>query len=223
MDSLEDPISPAASAPVAGRRPPFIWKFWGTSLWGLAVFAAMLLGQAAVVAWFVLRQPGPIDMASLTAAIHAVVGRGLTISLSVITGLPAVLAVLWIAIRITRTPFADYLALRWTSWTNLVIGVVGLVVLVMGWDMLSRATGREVEPGFMGDVLRSARSDSALWVLVLAFCVAAPMAEEFFARGLLYRGWSESFLGPVGAILLSSMVWTALHLQYDLSLIHISE
>ena len=56
------------------------------------------------------------------AAIH-VVGGGLTISLSVITGLPAVLAALWIAIRIWGTPFAEYLALRWTSWSNLAIGV----------------------------------------------------------------------------------------------------
>jgi membrane protease YdiL (CAAX protease family) len=85
----------------------------------------------------------------------------------------------------------------------------------MGWDLLSRAAGREVMPGFMGDVLQSARADGALWLLVIAFCVAAPISEEFFARGFLYRGWSESFLGPVGAILLSSLVWTALHLQYD--------
>ena len=41
------------------------------------------------------------------------------------------------------------------------------------------------------------------------------MTEEFFARGFLYRGWSESFLGSTGAIVLSSLVWTALHLQYD--------
>jgi membrane protease YdiL (CAAX protease family) len=85
----------------------------------------------------------------------------------------------------------------------------------MGWDLLSRAVGREVEPGFMGDVLKSARADGALWLLVIAFCVAAPITEEFFARGFLYRGWSESALGPVGAILLSSLVWTVLHLQYD--------
>jgi uncharacterized protein len=212
MDSLESPGDLAAPAPVIRtERPPRIWKFWGTALWGLFVFAAMFVGQLAVVAWFVLRREGPIDLA---AAIH-VVGNGLTISLSVITGLPAVVAALWIAIRITRTPFADYLALRWPSWSNLVIGVVGLFVLVMGWDLLSRSVGREVEPGFMGDVLKSARADGALWLLVVAFCVAAPITEEFFARGFLYRGWSESALGPVGAILLSSMVWTVLHLQYD--------
>jgi membrane protease YdiL (CAAX protease family) len=208
MDSL-DPASPAAS--IAVPRPPRIWKFWGTALWGLFVFAAMFVGQIAVVAWFVLQQDGPINVA---AATH-VLGSGLTISLSVIMGLPAVLAALWLAIRLSRTPFADYLALRGTTWTNLLIGIGALAVLVLGWDQLSRATGHDATPGFMMDVLKSARADGVLWLLVIAFCVAAPVTEELFARGFLYRGWSESFLGPVGAILLSSAVWTALHLQYD--------
>src|SRR5258707_6326324 len=86
----------------------------------------------------------------------------------------------------------------------------------MGWDLLSRAAGRENAPGFMGELLNSAAADGLIWLLVIAFVVAAPMSEEFFARGFLYRGWSESFLGPPGAIMLSSLVWTALHLQYDL-------
>src|SRR6266853_5433934 len=87
MDSLEDTVLPAAPIPVTGAgRQPRIWKFWGTALWGLFVFAAMFVGQIAVVAYFVLRQEGPFDVA---AAIH-VLGGGLTISLSVIMGLPAV-------------------------------------------------------------------------------------------------------------------------------------
>jgi hypothetical protein len=209
MDSLapaDPPMTVALSEPA-----PKIWKFWGTALWGLFVFAAMFVGQIAVVAWFVLQQGGPVD---ISAAIR-VIGGGLTISLSVIMGLPAVLAALWIAIRMTRTPFAEYLALRSTSWTNFLIGTVALFVVVMGWDLVSRATGREVQSGFMGDVLQSARTDHALWLLVIAFTVAAPITEELFARGFLYRGWSESALGPAGGIVLSSMVWTGLHLQYD--------
>jgi len=211
MDSLDAPAAPALAPVIGTQPPPRIWKFWGTALWGLFFFAAMFIGQIGVVAWFILRRGGPIDIA---AAIH-VGGGGLTISLSVIMGLPAVLAALWIAIRISRTRFSDYLALRWPSWTDLAIGVVALIVLVMGWDLLSRAAGREIAPGFMGEVLNSARADGSLWLLVIAFVVAAPLSEEFFARGFLYRGWSESFLGPVGAIILSSLVWTALHLQYD--------
>src|SRR6266478_7618261 len=124
MDSINSEV-PAAPAPVIRTEPPpRVWKFWGTALWGLFIFAAMFVGQIAVVAWFVLWREGPIDIA---AAIH-VVGGGLTISLSVIMGLPAVLAALWLAIRVSRTSFADYLALRGTSWTNFLIGAIALFV-----------------------------------------------------------------------------------------------
>jgi membrane protease YdiL (CAAX protease family) len=208
MDSLNSEHPPIVT-PV--RRWPKIWKFWGTMLWGLFVFAAMFAGQIAVVAFFMVWQGGPFDIATM---IH-VVSRGLTISLSVIMGLPAVVLALWIAIRPTRTPIADYLALRWTSWKNLLLGAAALIALVVAWELLSRALGREVQPGFMGDVLKSAQADGAVWLLLIAFGVGAPVSEELFARGFLYRGWSESSLRVPGAIVLSSLAWTVLHLQYD--------
>ena len=209
MDSLAAQTAPPPLT--VGERPPRIWKFWGTALWGLFIFAAMFVGQLTVVLYFVLRQGGDIDIASTIRA----VGGGLTISLSVIMGLPAVAAACWVATRWSRTPYADYLALRWTSWRNVILGVISLAALVGCWDLLSRALGREITPGFMGDVLKSAQNDGALWLLIIAFCVAAPISEELFARGFLYRGWSESRLRPAGAILLSSIAWTSLHLQYD--------
>ena len=98
------------------------------------------------------------------------------------------------------------------------LGLAALVVLVGGWDLLSRALGREMTPGFMGDVLKSAQADGAVWLLVIAFFVAAPMWEEIFARGFLFRGWSESRLGSP-APSLSSLVWTSMHLQYRLVLL----
>ena len=209
MDTL-DPASPAVTI-LPARREPRIWGFWGTSLWGIFVFAALFGGQLAVVAYFLWDQGGPID---ITSAIR-IVGRGLTISLSVIMGLPAILLALWIAIRGTRTPFTDYLGLRGASGKDFLIGLVGLVVIIMGWDLMSRLIGHEVEPGFMLDVLKSARADGALWLLVIALCVAAPVSEELLARGFLYRGWSESIVQVPGAIVLSSLVWTAMHMQYE--------
>lgn len=213
MDSLEITGDPATPAPVIQtRRTPRIWKFWGTAGWGLFVFAAMFIGQMAVVAWFLVQQEGPIDRAALAR----VASDGLVISFSVILGLPAVLAALWVAIRLSRTPFADYLALRWTSWTNVLIGVIAFLALVLGWEGLSQLIGHDSSPGFMVNILKSARAGGALWLLVIAFAIAAPLSEELLVRGFLYRGWSETALRPGGAILLSSLVWTAMHLQYDL-------
>jgi len=204
------PSEISASVEAPAQRQPRVWKFWGTSLWGLVLFAAMFAGQFALVALFFIGKGPPFN----TDSIKAVASAGTVISLSVIMGLPAVLAVLWLATRMARTNFADYLALRRTSWSNLLIGIVALVALVVAWDVVSRAIGRDIAPGFMVDVLKSAQADGALWLLVIAFSVAAPVTEELMVRGFLYRGWSESFLGPAGAIVLSSLVWTAMHAQY---------
>jgi membrane protease YdiL (CAAX protease family) len=208
MDVLAPENPPLATAPPP--LPPRVWKFWGTTLWGLFVFGGMFLGQLAIVIYFMLKQD-----ASNIASVIQTIGGGLTIALSVITGLPGVLLTLWIAIRPTRISFGDYLALRWTSWKSFAIGVVALAVLVGLWDLVSRALGREASVGFMGEVMKSAQAEGALWLLVIAFCIAAPISEELLARGFLYRGWSETFLRRGGAILLSSLVWTLLHLQYD--------
>src|SRR6201746_1757465 len=211
MSLLETPAAAdrSASHPRAQRQPR-IWKFWGTSLWGLLLFAAMFAGQFALVVAFFLAKGPPFDLAS----IKAVASAGTVISLSVMMGLPAVLAVLWLATRMARTPFADYLALRRTSWRNLAIGIVALIVLIAGWDLLARAVGHDATPGFMVDVLKSAQADGALWLLVIAFAVAAPVTEELMVRGFLYRGWSQSVLRPLGPIVLSSLGWTAVHVAY---------
>ncbi|MBN8982254.1 MAG: CPBP family intramembrane metalloprotease [Rhizobiales bacterium] len=192
-------------------KPPGVWKFWGTLLWGILVFAAMGIGQIGVVAYFVFTNQTPMD----AAAMVAMLGDGRTIALSVIAGLPGVLLVLWIATRLSRIPFAEYLGLEKFSWKYFLIGLVGLAVLSQGWDFVAKGVGHEVSPGFMGEVLKTARAQNALWLLVLSFCVAAPLTEELMTRGFLYRGWSESFLRPLGAIIVSSLVWTCMHLQYD--------
>ncbi len=211
MSVVEGPADLAPVSPPGKSREPRVWKFVGTSVWGLALFGAMFVGQIAGLFYFLVVNDESFNSQSMTS----LAANGRVISLSVIMGLPAILLVLWIATRWSRVPFADYLALRWPSWRMLAAGVAGLVVLLFAWEVISRVAGRESSPGFMVDVLKTAQNDGALWLLVLAFCVAAPITEEFFARGFLYRGWSESFLRPVGAILLSSAVWTAMHLQYN--------
>ncbi|MDB5655282.1 MAG: Abortive infection protein [Tardiphaga sp.] len=208
MSSLEAPVD---LAPQPAPKPPRTWKFWGTTLWGVFAFAALFLGQVTVVLYLIVIKDAPFDLSLLTRTLSS----GTAIALSVIMGLPAVCAALWLATHLARMPFADYLALRGTSWKNFVIGALGLILLVGLWEVISRVVGRDSAPGFMMEVLKSAQADGALWLLVIAFCVAAPMTEEFFVRGFLYRGWSESFLRPWGAIALSSLVWTAMHMQYD--------
>ncbi|MGY3073856.1 membrane protease YdiL (CAAX protease family) [Bradyrhizobium sp. LM6.10] len=208
MDSL-NPDHPPLTVTLATPR---VWKFLGTALWGLLIFVAMFVGQIGAIVLLVAQRGLPMDLASLQ-----LVGREpQALALSVTMGLPATLAAVWLAIRIKKAAFADYLALHWPSWKQLLFGAVGLVLIVVAWETMSRSLGREATPGFMTDLLKSGRDKGAAFFLLFAFSVAAPMSEEVLARGFLYRGWSASFLRVPGAIVLSSLVWTAVHLQYDM-------
>jgi membrane protease YdiL (CAAX protease family) len=207
MDSLNPDHPPLTVTPA----PPRVWKFWGTALWGVFVFVAMFVGQIGAVVLLVLLRGLPANLSSVEIVGH----EPQALALSVIMGLPTTVAAVWLAIRIKKASFVDYLALYWPTWKQLLFGAVGLILLVLAWETMSRALGREATPGFMTDLLKSGRDKGAAFLLLFAFSVAAPMSEEVLARGFLFRGWSASFLRVPGAILLSSLVWTVVHLQND--------
>jgi uncharacterized protein len=57
---------------------------------------------------------------------------------------------------------------------------------------------------------------SALTMYWITTVVAAPVFEEIIFRGFLMRGWSESRIGAMGAVMLSSLVFAVIHTQYNL-------
>jgi membrane protease YdiL (CAAX protease family) len=48
---------------------------------------------------------------------------------------------------------------------------------------------------------------------VFEVVIVAPIAEELMFRGFLYRGLAASRLGATGAILVTSLLWTSLHIE----------
>lgn len=53
------------------------------------------------------------------------------------------------------------------------------------------------------------------WIDFVVIAFIAPLTEELLFRGFVYGGLSQSLIGPIGAILISSAIWAVLHLQYS--------
>ncbi|MEM7747714.1 MAG: type II CAAX endopeptidase family protein [Pseudomonadota bacterium] len=51
---------------------------------------------------------------------------------------------------------------------------------------------------------------------VLVLCIGAPLSEELLFRGYLFGRLSQSWLGPLGATLLTTLGWTLLHGGYSI-------
>ncbi|MBR1146889.1 CPBP family intramembrane glutamic endopeptidase [Bradyrhizobium sp. AUGA SZCCT0431] len=208
MSTLE--ISAPPALPVSPRQPR-TWYFLGSAVVALLAYIAFNLGHLAMmVVAFVWH--GDPDMTE--AQIVELASQGGNIAAGTIAACALVVAVLWAAIRIARQGFADYLALRWPSRDELLHGLAITLAFLLAWLLLSFLAGHPT-PAFVIDSYRSAQDAGLLWLLLIGFCVAAPVTEELVVRGLLYRGWSQSFLGPIGTIVLSSALWALMHQQYS--------
>jgi membrane protease YdiL (CAAX protease family) len=65
----------------------------------------------------------------------------------------------------------------------------------------------------MGNIFSNSRYPFLFWIAVV---LAAPVFEEGLFRGLLFRGFETSFLKIPGTIVLTAILWAALHIQYNL-------
>lgn len=125
---------------------------------------------------------------------------------------PLTIVVLWIAIRMARRDFAEYLALNWPSSGEL-LGALAITAILLLAESLSVPVVGETE--ISPNPFVSSERTGGFLIFLIGGCIAAPVMEEFVVRGFMFRGWSQSFLGPVGSIVVTSVLWAMIHTQYD--------
>lgn len=185
-------------------KPPRTWYFFGSLGWTLLAYVAYAFGGLlALLAMAVVKQ---VHLSASPEAVSALADQGYwrpAISLSVF---PLVLGVIWIAIRLARRQFVEYLALTWPRKDELVFALAVLFVVIQFLSAIGSIANTATDT-FTVDMYQSARDRGHLFLFLATTCLGAPIAEEFVVRGFLFRGWSESFLGPLGAIVLGSALW----------------
>jgi membrane protease YdiL (CAAX protease family) len=191
--------------------PPLrTWDFMETMLISLLAYGAFTLAAGLVLFILVVAYDGA--NLSSPAQLEALAMQGRWQGAALILASPPAIVVLWIAIRKADRGFAEYLALNWPS-PGEVIRAVAITAAI--WMVQNFAFGGAANPSL--DHYLSVQGAAGLLTLLIGGCIAGPIMEEFIVRGFMFRGWSQSFLGPIGAIVLTSAVWAMNHTQYDWS------
>jgi membrane protease YdiL (CAAX protease family) len=199
------------SDPGVGSRPaPRTWDFWETTLVALLADGAFVVAGVVVVSILLSVSAGPKAFAP--GELQALASQGSWYGVFLISGAPAAIAVLWVAIRMAGREFGEYLALNWPTGGEIVraLAITTIFMSIEGFILSKMGTG-----GYQSDPMLIVGSAGGLLGWLVGGCIAAPVMEELVVRGFLFRGWSESSLGPVGAIILTSAVWALNHTQYD--------
>ncbi len=203
--------APQARALPAANPPP--WGLLGSIAWGAfgicAWFAVQLSLVVAYLVWRDAETPGTVDLQKLAS-------DGFLLAFITVAAGPAWIGASALAARVRGWRVRDYLALVPPRRGEVAFAVACLAGLLIAFDLFSLVAGREVVPRFMLDAYVSARAANALPLFFLAVVIVAPIAEEIAFRGFLFRGLSESWLGVAGTLVVTSAVWAAMHIQYDL-------
>ena len=81
--------------------------------------------------------------------------------------------------------------------------------------MLSWLLGYGLVTPFQLEIYTSASEGGWLLALWLAIVVVTPIGEEILFRGFLFRGWLRSPRDVWPVIVVTSLLWAIIHLQYD--------
>lgn len=183
-----------------------VWGYWATFGWALLAFVVGQFLALAVLVWLRL---GDVSLV-LTKPFD-----GAMITLFIVIANPLMIAVLALAVRLARARQVDYFALVLPRLRDLALGLVCLVGLIIVSDALLYVSGRDLVTPFQLQSYASATAEGWLPALLAAAILIAPAGEELMFRGFIFRGWARSDRAAWPAIVVISVLWAALHIQYD--------
>ncbi len=196
------------------QSTPTYYGLTGTLLWGLIIFILFSFLQFIVSLWFMQFTYGELNSTDRAVVSQLMEYNGTSLALSGI--IPAFLCLVFIAALIyflKKTNIKNYLGLHSFSVKQLGIWLAALALFILASDFLTHSLGKPIVPEVMLDIYRSAEP---IWLLWIALMIGAPLFEEIFFRGFLLPGMQQSWLGLHGAVIVTSILWAIIHLQYDI-------
>ena len=192
---------------------PARWGFWGTLLWGVLIAFVFVVLQVSIMIIILMTQDRYSSPAGFEQAFISAVTDGYILSVvtfaTTIVGTGLVIGIIKLK---KNTVLKDYLCIRPVPFTTMLKWIGILAVFIALANLLSLTLDRPLVTEFMAAIYASA---NPMWMLWVALIIAAPLFEELFFRGFLYQGFAASFMGPAGAVFVTSGLWASIHTQYD--------
>jgi len=192
-----------------------VWGFWATIGFGLTVVMVQFLVQTAVaLAYGFVESISDPDFDS-SVFLENLDSNGLYLSIATIVAALICIGLIVLFVKLRKgITLSEYLALRPITRKHIfiVIGVfIGLLILA---GIASAFMGETKDSEFTLEVY-----NTSVWPVLfgIAVVVFAPAFEETLFRGFLFAGFRQSPIGIVGTIILTSLMWTLLHLQYEIA------
>jgi membrane protease YdiL (CAAX protease family) len=197
----------------SNEQEPTPWGFWATVGFFCIIAVVYVLCSTILGVVYTLVNMTQNPQLNVEEFAGSLESNGFFLSISICVSAPLVigLTVLFAKIR-KKITVKQYLNFHKTSWKQFCKWSLVLLLFLVCSDKLTLFLGRPTVPNFMVKAYTTAYFTPLFW---LAVVVVAPLVEEISIRGFLFKGIEHSKIGPLGAVLITSLIWAILHVQYD--------
>lgn len=108
----------------------------------------------------------------------------------------------------------QFLALKSIKLPTLLAVLAAITGLVMVEHLVSEWLAIPI-PESMLEVKNNVQKSKDFVLVLLTICIIAPVVEELIFRGMAYRRIEQSRFGAKGAVVITSLVFTLVHIQYS--------
>ena len=199
------------------KPKPCIWGGWPTVGFSAVIFGVFFTAQnlAAVVflAIQISQNPSLWSLTNLMDYLLKVQSNGLMLSTAIIFSGICGFFFIWLFVKLRRGySFRDYLEFNQPRGRQWLMIVGALILLVIFGYFMDRIYTDTKALKMMTDAYLSAGWTPLFWIAAVIF---APIFEESFFRGFLFVGLRDSKVGPAWAVILTSLTFAIVHIQYS--------
>ncbi len=201
------------------------WGFWATLGWGVLITLVLLIIQRLIFGMYVgeyypdhlQKYYENIPAVDVNQLFHEFQFNGTVHSIiSFVIFFVSIALVIGIIKLKKGSSVRDYLALRLPGGRAVEIWIFVLFIFLTLANVLVLLLDKSVPPEFVRKLYLSAKPT---WIIWVAGVFITPFFEELFFRGFLMSGLERTFVRPIGAVVISSMIWAAMYIQLDLYLV----
>ncbi len=196
------------------KRIETAWGPWQTAGLGLLVFIVCIITQIVFSAIYINIKVTGETVQEMQELSKSMLLDGNLLSYGIlfysIAGCIFIILFAWLRAKGGVKVYLGILPVR-QKQVLIYLGTVLLLIIIS--DSVKYFIDQPMAPDFLDSAYDTVTLKPLLWI---ALCIATPVFEELLFRGFLLRGWELSRLGPAGAVILSSLIWSVIHVQYGL-------
>jgi CAAX protease family protein len=189
------------------------WGLWATLGFSVVIIIVDIFAQGISIGIVAAIQAGVGQEVSTKELMESIETDGFLLSVGTIAS-AWVGSLVIAAIILLRKGISlkEYLAVKNLPFMVYARWFAIFLIFIFGWEGLN-VLFDQPDSEWMAETYQTAQYLPLLWVAIV---IAAPLIEELFFRGFLFEGLRESWMGPVGAVLVTSVIWAAIHVQYEI-------